>query len=187
VTAVEPGPALARRLQERLPEAVVLTTTAEAASLDDSAFDLAVAATSIHWLDLDVVLPKLHRALRSDGHLAVWRNTFGDPTAPRTPFRRRIDQLTSRRNAPVQRPDPGGVDTDHWISRLSHGGLFAAVHTEHFRWRIDLTPAQVLDLFSTFSEWSVEEAEQAADFARELGGRVAEHYMTPLIVLKRAR
>ncbi len=185
VTAIEPGPALARRLRERLPQAVVLPTTAEAAALDDAAFDLAVAATSVHWLDLGVVLPKLHRALRSDGHLAVWRNTFGDPAAPVTPFRARVAELTSRRRAPVQRPDPGGVDTDYWVSRLSDDGWFSVVHTDHFRWRIDLTAQQVFDLFSTFSDWSPEEARQAADVVRESGGRVTEHYLTPLVVLAR--
>ncbi len=76
-----------------------------------------------HWFDLNVVLPKVHRALAPAGHFAVWRTAFGDPSVPVTPF-------------------------------------------------------------TTFSDWSAGEVEQAAEAVDELGGRVVEHYVTPLIVLK---
>lgn len=185
VTAVEPGPALAARLRERLPRATVIEGFAEAASFDDAAFDLAAVATALHWLDLDVVLPKLHRALRPDGHLAVWRNTFGDPLAPRTPFRNRIDELVARRTNVPQRPDSGGFNTNYWRARLAEGGWFEDIHTAEFRWTIDLGADQVYDLFSTFSDWTSDEAEEAAHIVDQLGGRTTEHYMTPLVVMRR--
>jgi SAM-dependent methyltransferase len=185
VTAVEPGPALARRLRQRLPDATVVEAYAEAAPFRPAAFDLVAAATSVHWLDLDAVLPKVHRALRPGGHLAVWRNTFGDPLAAPTPFRERIQHPIERRTDVPERPDGAGVDTDYWAGRLTAGGWFTTVHTEHFRWSIELTAEQVFDLFSTFSDWTGDEAEEAADMVRDLGGRVTEHYMTPLIVLRR--
>jgi hypothetical protein len=40
-------------------------------------------------------------------------------------------------------------------------------------------------LFTTFSNWSAAEVDEAARAARDLGGSVIEHYETPLIVLRR--
>ena len=184
VTAVEPGHALAKRLQARLPEVDVLVATAEDVDLPEAAFDLAVVATAVHWLDLDVVLPKLHRALVSGGHVAVWRHVFGDP-AVRTPFRDRVHAIASRRDPAPRRPGPGEMETGEWVRRLTASGHFAARHTAHFRWSIELDSGQVHDLFSTFSDWSEPEVDAAAQAARDLGGAVTEHYVTPLILLDR--
>jgi hypothetical protein len=63
VTVVEPGDALADCLRRRWPRLTVHVDTAESVPLPSAAFDLAVAATAVHWFDLDVALPKLHRAL----------------------------------------------------------------------------------------------------------------------------
>ncbi|MGI5220666.1 methyltransferase domain-containing protein [Nocardia sp. CA-290969] len=71
--------------------------SAESVPLPTADFDLAVAATAVHWFDLDTVLPKLHRALVPGGHFAFWRNAFGDPTADPTPFRQPVAAITARR------------------------------------------------------------------------------------------
>ena len=104
VTAVEPGPSLAAQLSDRFPQASVIVNTAENAVLPDAAYDLAVAATSIHWMNLSVVLPKVHRALVPGGHFLVWRNVFGDPRQI-TPFRAYVAEITNRRST-VGRPGP---------------------------------------------------------------------------------
>lgn len=184
VTAVEPGPVLAERLRTRFPQVRVLNATAEEVALPDGAYDLGVAATSVHWLDLDVVVPKLHRALVPGGDLAVWRTAFGDPRVS-TPFRERVFAIVARREGAAVRPGPDELDTGGWVHWLTASGHFAETHTEEFRWSIELGADQVRDLFSTFSNWSAAEAEAAADAARELGGRVTEHYVSPLITLKR--
>lgn len=183
VVAVEPGAALAERLRRRLPAAVVQVATAESVALPTAAFDLAVVATAVHWFDLEVVLPKVHRALMPAGHFAVWRTAFGDPLMPLTPFRRRVGQITARRGG-SPRPGPGELETQAWVERLTSAGYFVATHVEHFSWAIELSAGQVRDLFTTFSDWSASEVEQAAEAAADLGGRVVEHYVTPFIVLK---
>ncbi|WP_374010569.1 class I SAM-dependent methyltransferase [Leifsonia sp. LS-T14] len=185
VTAVEPGGALADRLRSQLPEVQVLRATAEDVRLARASFDLATVATAIHWFDLDVVLPKLHAALVPDGRLAVWRNVYGDPSAPPTAFRERVHQIASRRDAPP-RPGPDETETARWAALLQGGGYFATVHVEDFHWSVDLDEDAVRGLFTTFSDWSPAEAEQAALAVRDLGGTVTEHYLTPLIVLARA-
>ncbi|MGO4300189.1 class I SAM-dependent methyltransferase [Leifsonia sp. RAF41] len=184
VTAVEPGPALAARLRERFPDVHVVRDTAEAVKLPPASFNLATAATAVHWFDLDVVLPKLHTALVPGGRLAVWRNAYGDRSVPVTPFRDRIGQIVARRGAPPRRL-PDEADTSRWATLLQAGGYFEPVHLEDFHWSIELDEDAVRGLFTTFSDWSVAEAEQAAEAARDLGGTVTEHYLTPLIVLAR--
>lgn len=185
VVAVEPGPRLAGHLRRRCPEAVVHVATAESVPLPDAAFDLAVAATSVHWLDLDVMLPRLHRALVAGGHFAVWRTAFGDPEAAVSAFRDRVAAITARRQGEDRRPGPGELETGLWAERLSRGGLFAPTHGEEMRWSVELDAGQVHDLFTTFSDWSAAEVDEAAAAVADLGGRVVEHYVTPLIVLRR--
>ena len=184
VTAVEPGPALAERLRRTWPAAQVRVGTAESVSLPPAAFDLAVAATAVHWFDLDVVLPKLHRALVPAGHVAVWRTVFGDPSAPVTAFRERVAAIAAARQAPP-RPGPGAGDVRAWADRLTAGGHFVATHVEEFPWTIELDTDGVRDLFTTFSDWRDDEVQQAARAVDDLGGRVLEHYVTPLVVLER--
>lgn len=184
VLAVEPGSSLAERLRRRWPQVEVVIDTAERAILPSDAFDLAVAATAVHWFDLQVVLPKLHAALVPGGHFIVWRTAFGDPSVPRTPFRDVVQQIVARRHEP-RRPGPGELDTGAWVARLTRSGHFRVTHVEQFAWAVELDAGQVRDLFTTFSDWSADEADEAAAAAELLGGRVLEHYITPLIVLER--
>ncbi|KAA9145656.1 class I SAM-dependent methyltransferase [Microbacterium lushaniae] len=181
VVAVEPGPRLAARLRERYPAARVQPVAAEDAELDDAAFDLAVAATSLHWMDLDVVLPKVRRALTPDGWFLVWRNVFGDPDAAVTPFRERVDAIVARRGGGSRRTLE---DTGTTAERLIAGGLFTLASTDTFRWSLDLDEEAVRRLFRTFSDWTPAEADEAAAAVRELGGVVTERYTSWLIALR---
>ena len=184
VTAVEPGPQLAAQLRASHPAATVLVARAEDVDLPTSCFDVAVAATSIHWMDLDVVLPKIHRSLVPGGRFLVWRNVFGDPSAPPTPFRERVREIVRARDAPPR----SGVDPEDVTAAstaLTETGLFTASDVLTFRWSLELDDDHVRRLFTTFSDWKPEEADQAAEVVRRLGGRVVEHYASWLIVLNR--
>jgi SAM-dependent methyltransferase len=184
VTAVEPGTELARRLRSGFPAAKVIESTIEDADIPPDSFDLAVAATSVHWFDLDRVLPKIHRALVDGGRFVVWRNVYGDTSVAESPFRERVAEIVSKRNAP-DRPGPAESDTVSWSRMLASGGYFEVEPRDEFRWSIELDEQQIHDLFTTFSDWSPAEAEEAAQAVHDLGGRVTEHYVTPLIVLRR--
>ncbi|OUS95795.1 class I SAM-dependent methyltransferase [Rhodococcus sp. NCIMB 12038] len=185
VTAVEPGPRLAARLRGAHPDATVIVERVEDVELPENAFDIAIAATSIHWIDLDIALPKVHRALTHDGRFLVWRNVFGDPDA-RTPFRERVARIVQDRGAPP-RPGPDPEDVSALTAELTRSGLFTVDVVRTFRWNIELNDRQVFRLFSTFSDWTSEEAEQAAAAVRELGGTVIEHYRTWLVALTPAK
>jgi len=80
VTAIEPGrnlahelldSAAARNVQHRLR---IINSTFEDADVEESAFDLVVAATAFHWVDPKVRMVKSAFALRDHGWLAVWSN-----------------------------------------------------------------------------------------------------------------
>lgn len=180
VVAIEPGPQLARLLEDDVPEASVRRARLEDVELPDSSFDSAVAATSMHWVDLSVSLPKLHAALRPGGRLAVWRHRFGDSVD--TEFRRRVQQVVAERAR--QMGGEGRADDRPTMAELTAGGWFQAVRTEHWRWSIDLSTDQVRRLFRTFSDWSDSEVEAVARAADDLGGVVTEHYQSLLHLLR---
>lgn len=182
VVALEPAPAMASRLQRRLPSVETMVRTLEDADLPDESFDAAIAATAFHWVDPDIGLPKLHAALVPNGLLAVWRTVYGDPDF-RTGFRKRVAEIAARRpTTSIARPDPLAVD--EWMLTLTAGGLFAPVDVARLRWPIELTTEQIRALFGTFSDWSRSEVDEAAAFVADLGGSVTEHYVTVLCVCR---
>ena len=178
VVAVEPGESLAAILQQRFPAATVVRSRAEDIRPDTAAFDLAIAATSIHWMDLDVVLPLVHKALTAEARLLVWRNVFGDPDAEVTPFRHEIQRIVNRRGT-TREGNP--EDLEHTAAKIARTQLFTVEQMHRYRWSIELTADQIHALFATFSDWSESEVRQAASIAETLGGTVTEHYSSWLI------
>lgn len=181
VVALEPGPQLIALMTDAVPGVEVLAARLEDAQLPDHGFDSVVAATSMHWVDLSVGLPKIHAALRPHGWLAVWRTIFGDDSFE-TEFRGRVNMIVSERE---QRGAAVSSEERPTMEELAAGGWFEPVRTERWRWSIDLSTDQVRRLFKTFSNWSPAEAETAAQAAVDLGGLVTEHYQTVLHLLRR--
>ena len=179
VVAVEPGPELAKILAATHPDAELLVSRAEDIEFADSSFDLVVAATSVHWMDLDILLPKVHRVLRHRGRLLLWRNVFGDSTVGVTPFRVEVERIVRRRQtARPGNPEDAGVTAD----KLTRAGLFTVDEICAYQWSISLDANQIHSLFSTFSDWASHEVDDATAAVRALGGQVVEHYMSWLIV-----
>ncbi|UJP09406.1 class I SAM-dependent methyltransferase [Microbacterium sp. KUDC0406] len=178
VIAVEPGEHLAAILAQRLPRATTIRARAEDLDLAPASVDLAVAATSIHWMDLGLVLPIVHRTLAPAGRLLIWRNVFGDADAEITPFRREVQRIVDRRST-VRAGDPESADLA--AERVAASGLFTIAGIHRYRWSIDLTTDQVRALFTTFSDWSLAEVEAASAAVAALGGTVTEYYTSWLI------
>jgi len=182
VVAVEPGPQLRARLTLAHPPVRVLEGRLEDVALPDAAFDAVAAATSLHWVDLGVALPRLHAALRERGLLAVWRTVFGDPRV-QTEFRRRMLEIVARRDEGIRVEDV--LDPRPTVAELSAGGFFRHRGSWQWPWHIDLDPGQVRRLFETFSEWRPDEVDAVEVAAAEVGPVVREHYVTVLHVLER--
>lgn len=186
VVAVEPGADLAARLRAASPDLSVLVSPVEDVDLPEGRFDSVVAATSMHWVDLPAVLPRLGRTLGPDGFLAVWRTVYGDPRI-RTPFREAVDRIVDARAGRVaQRSDP--LHPRPAVDELEHDGTFSLVGTWRWPWQIDLTAPRLRSLFATFSDWADERELDAVEAAAEAQpGPVTEHYVTVLHLLRSTR
>ena len=66
--------AVARRNLASYPRAEVLTADFGDVPLPEGVFDLAISATAFHWLDPAVAYPKVARALRPGGTIALFWN-----------------------------------------------------------------------------------------------------------------
>ena len=187
VTAVEPGADLAAILTADHGVDVVVADF-ETADLRGP-FDLAVAATSLHWLDPATAIPKLGALIRPGGSLAAWWNEFGDVARP-TVFRDRLDAVY-RDLLPAE---PGYrnsrshvLDTDAWTERLTQGGWFGDVTVDILSWEQALTAASARDLWSTFPNVAgLPDADRERFLSRlaaivdDLGGTVADPRLTVL-------
>ena len=182
VVALEPGCDLAALLRQVVPGASVIVDRLEDVSLPDGAFDSAVAATALHWVDLSIGLPRLHAALRPGGSLAVFRTLFSDDDV-RTDFRDQVGRIVARRGGRQTATGPQGRPTMEEAS--SAGGWFEGLRTERWRWSVELTTEQVTRLFRTFSDWTDHEVDAVGAAADRCGGRVTEHYQSVLHLLRR--
>jgi SAM-dependent methyltransferase len=153
VVAVEPGESLAAILTANHPgdRLDVVVADFESAELPGG-FDLAVAATSLHWLDPATAIGKIAGLVRPGGWLAAWWNEFGDTNRP-TAFRDRLDGVY----ADLLPAEPGYrssrshvLDTDRWRQRLIAGGWFTDVAVDIIEWQQTLTADTARDLWSTF-------------------------------------
>lgn len=195
VVAVEPGEQLAAILTathacDRLEVTIADFETADLTG----GFDLAVAATALHWLDPVTSTGKIGELVRPGGWLAVWWTEFGDTRRP-TPFRDRLDDVY-RDLLPAE---PGYrdsrshvLDTDRWRRQLTAGGRFGDVAVEVISWHQTLTAQSARDLWSTFpniAELAPPAREQfltrLASIIDELGGQVDDPRLTVLYTAAR--
>jgi SAM-dependent methyltransferase len=197
VVAVEPGERLAAVLDadfggERLQVCVSDFETADLAG----PFDLAVAATALHWLDPNTSTERIARLVRPGGWLAAWWNDFGDVKRP-TQFRDRLDEVY-RDLLPAE---PGYrssrsymLDTERWRGQLTAGAYFEDVEVEIIAWSQTLTAQTARDLWSTFPNIGELAAAARAEFLGrlgaiidELGGSVEDPRLTAVYTARRTQ
>jgi len=188
VHAVEPGPGLAHHLlDQHVGEPLEVTVSSfEDVALPDAAADLVVAATSFHWVEPEIGVPKVMAALRPGGWAAIWWNLFFDPLGPDA-FSRALDPIFEE-FGDVE--SPAFVDArqeEHWLPLLREAG-FADVAAERFPWDVEQSSADIVALFSTFSNMRMRPlAERTQVLARigavaddRFGGRVRRTYQAVL-------
>lgn len=197
VVAVEPGVNLATLLAanhacDRLEVTIADFETADLAG----GFDLAVAATSLHWLDPVIAIKKAGELVRPGGWLAAWWTEFGDTNRP-TSFRDRLDDVY-RDLLPAEpgylSSRPTALDTQRWRRVLTAGGWFDDVAIEVIEWHQTLTARTARDLWSTFpniAELAPPAREQfltrlAAFIDDEDGGKVDDPRLTVVYTATRS-
>jgi SAM-dependent methyltransferase len=89
VVAVEPGGPMLEQLQQAVPEAEALDSSAEAIPLPDASVDGAFAAQAYHWFDRKRAVPEFHRVVRSGGGLTLLWNWWDD----RDPLQHELAEL----------------------------------------------------------------------------------------------
>lgn len=116
VLAVEPDAGMVDYLRRSFPRSDldVINTTFEEADLPENTFDLAVAATSFHWVDQAIGIPKLMRVIRAGGWIALWWTIFGDPDRD-DPFESAVWELLGE--TPEQRAQELREQIDRAVSR----------------------------------------------------------------------
>ena len=175
VVAVEPGENLAAVLAADFgcDQLDVCVSDFETADLTGE-FDLAAAATALHWLDPATSTEKIGRLVRPGGWLAAWWNDFGDVKRP-TVFRDRLDDVYHD-----LLPGAGGyrdsrshvLDTERWCGQLTAGGFFDGVEVEIIEWWQTLTADSARDQWSTFPNIRELGAAARAEFLARLGAIV---------------
>jgi SAM-dependent methyltransferase len=149
VTAVEPDENMAARLAATVGGDVeIITETFERARLPRHGFDLAVAATSFHWVDQAVGVPKLGQVIRPGGWAAVWWTIFDDAG--------REDAFRAALGARIGTEDPGGqrnarfqLDAGSRRRDLAELAGLIDVTGNLIRWTADLDTAQLRALYAS--------------------------------------
>ena len=147
IVAVEPNATSAAYLTKELHGSVsVVVAPFEEAELDSASFELVVAASSFHWIDPEVGLPKSLDVLRPGGWFAMWANMHGDQTED-DPFHRATTQILGPTpDAPWQ----SSLDTDANLRDLASAG-FVDAEFELIRSSARYDPAGIRGLYATFS------------------------------------
>jgi SAM-dependent methyltransferase len=203
VLAVEPDERLAAYLRSAIGTVAVLNQPLEDAELAPESFDLAVAASSFHWIDEETGLARVAAALRPGGWVALWWSHFG-AEEPQSPFQQTlrpvIDELFAARGieleeSPAVSAGGGprfGLDVEGRLEALAHAGF---EHLEHelIPWSHIWDAARIRALFATFSPIirldeetrlaALDIVEQVAE--RDFVGRVELPVLTALYTARR--
>jgi len=192
VVAIEPDPSLASYLRQvhHADDLEIIYSTLEDAAIDNDHFDLAVAATSFHWVDQQMGLEKLSNAVRPGGWIALWWTLFRDPDKP-DPFSVAVEELlgTSTRGAFDEpgRP-PFQLDDDHRRRDLAVWANAQVVGSRIVSWTALLTPPQARALYASMAtviRRPIPEQEKLLDQIEALaagafGGQVERNFVTSL-------
>ena len=182
IDAVELGGSMAAHLRRTLPDPrlTVIVGNAHKVPLPEDAYDLVVSATSFHWLEPEVMIPRLAQATRPSGALAVWWTLYGDPEQV-TPFRMGLRQIEEAHGL-VSARGVAPLQTDERLAELQAGGWFGQGQYALFRWSVDMDAAQATALFGTFPTWAAagSAVAEVGELVERLGGRITDHFMTAL-------
>ena len=192
VVAVEPDPSLADYLRgaHRADDLEIVGTTLEAADLDHGRFDLAVAATSFHWVDQRQGLQKVAESVRPGGWIALWWTLFRDPDQPDA-FSSAVEELlgpTTRGAFDEPERPPFQLDDEHRRRDLALWARAQEVESRIVSWACVLTPPQARALYASMAtvirrprseqEGLLDQIEELA--AEASGGLVERNFVTAL-------
>jgi SAM-dependent methyltransferase len=123
VVAVEPDPRMLAVLRGLGLEGV--EGTAEAIPFGDGVADAVVAGSSLHWFELELALPEIHRVLRPGGRFGFGWNHRDDRHPAIAAMAEAVYEAQARIRGPRWR-------SREWPAELAAGGLFQDVERALF-------------------------------------------------------
>jgi SAM-dependent methyltransferase len=191
ITAVELGPHLAdvaRRTLAAYPDVDVQAGAFEQWPLPREPFDLVMAATSFHWLDADVAVPKIAAALRPGGAVAIIGG--GHVEGGTSQFFIDVQECYLRH---MPGTPPGlrltrAEDMPRGVPAIAESGLFGRAEHRRYVWLRDFTTETYLGELNTYSgHIALPDEDRAAllDCVARLidtryDGRITKAYVTDL-------
>lgn len=188
--------AVARRNLSAFPRAAVWVGAFEEWPLEPAAFDLAISATAFHWLDPAVAYPKVARALKPGGAIALFWNEHVQSAASRGFFE--AAQEVYRRAAPELdrqwRPLPWPDEVPTPVAQeIEQTGLFGPVTVCRYPWEATYDADAYVRLLNTYSgHRNLDQAARKslsrgiADLIESrFGGQITKGYLTVLYVAHR--
>ena len=188
---------LARRNLRSYSQVQVRTGPFEEWPLQESAFDLAISATAFHWLDPAVAYPKVARALRYGGSLALFWNVHvhsdesqGFFEAAQEIYEREAPEIVGPEDHKgLPRPD----EVPDRTGEIRDTGLFGEVITRSYQWDEPYDAEGYLRVLNTYSgHRSLRDDARERLFRgiahlidSEFGGRIVKGYLTTLYVAHR--
>ena len=155
VKAVEPDPSMASYLRDAAASAEldVVTASFEEAEVALADFDLAVAATSFHWVDQEVGLSKLGKAVKPGGWVALWWTLFRDPNQV-DEFSQAVEHVLGRATRGAfdepGRP-PYQLDESYRRRDMTRWAGLDDVTSEVITWTYELTPVEARALYASMA------------------------------------
>ena len=197
VTAVEPDPGLAGYLAVRYPDVEVVPVTLEEAALGEEGYDLAVAATSFHWVDQQAGLTKVGRCVRRGGWVALWWTLFRDPGRP-DPFAEAVEQIlgpTTRGAFDEPGRPPFQLDEEHRLRDLDRWAGLVELDAELLRSPRALSAQEARALYASMAtvlRRPAHDQERLLDaieavVTNRFGGEVERQFVTAIYTGRRPR
>ena len=181
LTCLEPGGPLCALARQNLAEHAnvrCLNVEFEAFASPRDAFELIFAATSFHWIDPDVRMPKCAQLLAPGGTLAVFSSTH---PAPYTGFFSEVQELydrhvpewtrprkpeSSRHVNVTQEPDEGVLNDENFSDAVYRS----------YDWSCDFSADDYVRLLRTFSDHIRLGEERLAGLAEDIRKFIEERY-----------
>ncbi|CAN5627644.1 class I SAM-dependent methyltransferase [soil metagenome] len=181
IESIELGRALADRWRQNLADYPIATITVgqfEDIEVSPATYDLAIAASSFHWIDPKISYTRVARTLKPGGAIALWWNRsvllpgddrYAELAAPI--FRRFAPELL---NEEVNLPTADAVPAPA-AARIAVSGLFGPVAERRYRWSRTVESREFLDWLGSFSRYSMMEPDRRSQLFGELCTQIDEH------------
>ena len=173
----------------------VLHEPFETVNLPAAGFDLAVCATTFHWLAPESRVARLAKVVRPGGAVALLWNVFQDLDKP-DPFHEATrDLMAPLASSPSGKPDalPFALDRQHMVEEFTANSLFSDAFYGESRWPFTLDPSGVRALYAGFSGVAAQPPSQREDLLDKLetiardnfNGQVIRNMTSPLYLFIR--